>query len=63
VNEGDIEEPNWQTEFWGTKYPRLYQLRNQWDLEGVFYATTTPGTVDLEVIEYGTNMQAELKHV
>ncbi|KZW00723.1 FAD-binding domain-containing protein [Exidia glandulosa HHB12029] len=51
VNEGDLEEPNWQTEYWGAHYPRLLKLKQKWDPTGVFYARTTPGTEDWEVID------------
>lgn len=42
--EGDLNEPNWQTEYWGTNYPKLFEIRKKWDPSGVFYAETTPGT-------------------
>ncbi|KAF2639858.1 FAD/FMN-containing isoamyl alcohol oxidase-like protein MreA [Massarina eburnea CBS 473.64] len=53
VNEGDLNEPNWQYTYWGDKYPKLLETRKKWDPEGVFYAKTTPGTEDWEVIDYG----------
>ncbi|KZW00741.1 FAD binding domain-containing protein [Exidia glandulosa HHB12029] len=60
VNEGDLEEPNWQTEFWGSHYPRLLKLKEKWDPTGVFYARTTPGTEDWEVIDHGTRLCRKL---
>ncbi|KAF2866763.1 isoamyl alcohol oxidase [Massariosphaeria phaeospora] len=56
VNEGDLNEPNWQESYWGSNYPKLLQLRKKWDPEGVFYAQTTPGTEDWSVIDYGTKL-------
>ncbi|EJD43860.1 FAD binding domain-containing protein [Auricularia subglabra TFB-10046 SS5] len=56
VNEGDLEEPNWQYEYWGSHYPRLLELKKLWDPTGLFYARTTPGTEDWEVIETGTKL-------
>ncbi|KAI5809130.1 FAD binding domain-containing protein [Peziza echinospora] len=56
VNEGNLDEPNWQEAYWGSNYPRLLELRKKWDGEGVFYAKTTPGTEDWEVIENGTKL-------
>jgi len=56
TNEGDLEEPNWQEAFWGSNYPRLKELKTVWDPRGLFYARTTPGTEDWEVIDYGTRL-------
>ncbi|KAH9206006.1 FAD binding domain-containing protein [Leptodontidium sp. 2 PMI_412] len=44
VNEGDLNEPNWQTSYWGSNYARLLRIRQTWDPRGVFYASTTVGT-------------------
>ncbi|KAH7128517.1 FAD binding domain-containing protein [Dendryphion nanum] len=56
VNEGNLEEPNWQEAYWGSKYPRLLELKGKWDPEGVFYARTTPGTENWESIEWGSRL-------
>ncbi|KAF9521792.1 FAD binding domain-containing protein [Crepidotus variabilis] len=56
VNEGDLEEPNWQVAYWGSNYPRLKALKAKWDPRGVFYARTTPGTEAWEVIDYGRRL-------
>ncbi|KAK2750264.1 hypothetical protein FQN55_002410 [Onygenales sp. PD_40] len=56
VNEGNLEEPNWQEAFWGSKYARLKELKEKWDPGHVFYARTTPGTEDWEVIDDNTRL-------
>ncbi|KAF5313697.1 hypothetical protein D9611_010108 [Ephemerocybe angulata] len=60
VNEGDLEEPNWQHAYWGTNYPRLLKLKKKYDPLGVFYARTTPGTEDWETIDFGTKLCKKL---
>lgn len=44
VNEGDVNEPNWQDTYWGPHYPRLLRLKKKFDPLGVLYAKATPGT-------------------
>jgi hypothetical protein len=45
LNEADIQEPNWQTDFYGAKhYPKLLALKKKWDPKDVFYATTAVGS-------------------
>ncbi|KAI8936516.1 hypothetical protein NX059_006921 [Plenodomus lindquistii] len=56
VNEGDLYEPNWQESYWGSNYARLFELRQKWDPNGVFYAQTTPGTEKWSVIDEGTKL-------
>ncbi|KAF2739860.1 FAD-binding domain-containing protein [Polyplosphaeria fusca] len=56
VNEGDLNEPNWQESYWGSNYPRLLELRKKWDPAGVLYTKTTPGTEDWAVIDYGRRL-------
>ncbi|PGH21538.1 hypothetical protein AJ80_03206 [Polytolypa hystricis UAMH7299] len=51
VNEGNLEEPNWQEAYWGSNYPRLLELKEKWDSGRIFYARTTPGTEDWAVID------------
>ncbi|CAG5182752.1 uncharacterized protein ALTATR162_LOCUS10317 [Alternaria atra] len=47
LNEADIQEPNWQTDFYGAKhYPKLLAIKKKWDPKGVFYATTAVGSED-----------------
>lgn len=51
VNEADPYQPNWQSHFWGSNYNTLKTTRNKWDPRGIFYAISTPGTEDWEVIQ------------
>ncbi|KAG9228708.1 FAD binding domain-containing protein [Amylocarpus encephaloides] len=44
VNEGDVNEVDWQHAFWGSNYPRLLRIKEKWDPKRVFYARSTPGT-------------------
>lgn len=54
--QADSNQPDWQTAFYGTNYPKLLDIRKKWDPNGVFYAIATPGTEDWEVIDYGTKL-------
>jgi hypothetical protein len=49
TNEADVQEPNWQESFWGSNYPRLREIKNDWDPLGVFWAPSTVGSEDWEV--------------
>ncbi|KAK1752608.1 6-hydroxy-D-nicotine oxidase [Echria macrotheca] len=61
INEADPLQENWQDHFWGPDvYPKLLETRKKWDPHGVFYAISTPGTEDWEVIEYGTRLCKKL---
>ncbi|HYV67426.1 MAG TPA: FAD-binding protein [Myxococcales bacterium] len=37
VNETDFFEPDWQRSFWGENYPRLLQIKQKYDPEGLFF--------------------------
>jgi len=54
--QGDLEEPNWQNAYWGSNYPRLKQLKQRYDPDGLLYARTTPGTENWEVIDFGSKL-------
>jgi len=60
ILQADPYQPNWQSHFWGSNYPRLKQIRKTWDPLGVFYAVSTPGTEDWEVIQDGTKLCKKL---
>ncbi|KAF2741212.1 FAD binding domain-containing protein [Polyplosphaeria fusca] len=42
--EADRLEPNFGQSFWGSKYPRLLELKAKWDPLDVFFATTSVGS-------------------
>jgi hypothetical protein len=46
LSEADINEPDFQTAFYGEYYPRLYKLKKKYDPKGVFYAPTAVGSED-----------------
>ncbi|KAL2126391.1 hypothetical protein VTI74DRAFT_1009 [Chaetomium olivicolor] len=60
INEADPYEPNWQNAFWGTNYATLLKIRQKYDLEGVFYSVSTPGTEKWTQIETGTRLCLKL---
>lgn len=45
-NEGDLMDPDFGQSFFGTNYPRLYELKQMIDPRGVFYAPTAVGSED-----------------
>jgi FAD/FMN-containing dehydrogenase len=52
LNEGDINEPNFQQSFYGSDfYPRLYALKQRLDPTGTFYAKTAVGSEDWYVTD------------
>lgn len=54
INEADPTEPNWQTTFWGSNYPRLLELKNYWDPNGVFWCIPCVGHGQWNVVsDYG----------
>lgn len=60
LNEADIQEPNWQTEFYGaSNYPRLLAIKRKWDPRDVFYATTAVGSESWEVRDGDQGVQTQ----
>lgn len=51
MSESDYIEPNYTQAFYGTKYPRLYQLKQRYDRHGVFYAHSAVGSEDWQMSE------------
>jgi len=37
VSESNYFQPNWQTAFWGSNYPRLAEVKKRYDPDGLFY--------------------------
>lgn len=51
MSESDYIEPDWQQSFFGSKYQRLYDIKQKWDPEGVFYAQNAVGSEDWRMSE------------
>jgi len=49
MSEADINEPDWQRSFFGSNYPRLYELKQKLDPWGSFYTPQGVGSEDWEV--------------
>lgn len=60
LNEADIQEPDWQIDFYGAKhYPKLLAIKKKWDPKGVFYATTAVGSESWEVRDGEQGVQTQ----
>ncbi|KAI0838428.1 FAD/FMN-containing isoamyl alcohol oxidase MreA [Hypoxylon sp. FL0890] len=44
LNEGDVNQPDFQKTFYGDHYNRLLQIKTKYDPRGVFYAQTAVGS-------------------
>lgn len=44
VNEADYFQPNWQHVFWGKNYPNLYNVKQKYDPNGLFYCRHCVGS-------------------
>jgi len=44
LNEGDFNQPDWQDVFYGANYQKLLSIKNKYDPEHIFYATTAVGS-------------------
>jgi hypothetical protein len=53
INEGDVQEPDWQQSFFGDNYQKLLAIKKQRDPWGLFWAPSTVGSEAWEVV--GTN--------
>ncbi|OKL55414.1 hypothetical protein UA08_09267 [Talaromyces atroroseus] len=51
MNEADINEPDFQQSFYGSNYPQLYAMKQQYDPWGVLYAITAVGSEDWYVTD------------
>lgn len=51
LNEGDFQEPNWRSAFYGENYPRLLEIKQKYDPKMMLYATTGVGQEFWEVGE------------
>ncbi|KAK5800115.1 hypothetical protein VI817_002327 [Penicillium citrinum] len=46
LNEANPYEPGFQKSFWGANYPRLYEIKQKWDPEGLFISRKGVGSED-----------------
>lgn len=46
MNEANAYEPDFQKEFWGSNYPRLYEVKQKWDPDGLFITRKGVGSED-----------------
>lgn len=44
VNEGDIEEPEWQKAFYGSNYAKRLEIKTRWDPWSLFYTPIGVGS-------------------
>lgn len=49
LNEGDINQPNWQDVFYGPNYLRLAAIKKVYDPHGIFWGPTAVGSEAWEV--------------
>lgn len=49
MNEGDMQDTDWQQSFYGRNYNRLLGVKRKWDPYGVFWAISAVGSDDWEV--------------
>lgn len=44
LNEGNFKQPNFQSVFYGTNYPKLVEIKDKYDPEQLFYGVTAVGS-------------------
>lgn len=44
LNEGDFNQPNWQSTFYGGNYQKLLEIKDRYDPAQTFYARTAVGS-------------------
>lgn len=49
MNEGDMQDPEWQNTFYGSHYERLLEVKKRCDPDGVFWVISGVGSDDWEV--------------
>lgn len=60
LNEGDINEPNWQEAMYSSAvYKTLKSVKDKWDPQGVFYAVRGAGSDDWEVRDGDRGIQTQ----
>lgn len=53
LNEGDLQQPNWQDVFYGTNYKRLRDIKKRYDIADLFYGLTAVGSEAWEADSQG----------
>ncbi|PGG95888.1 hypothetical protein AJ79_09825 [Helicocarpus griseus UAMH5409] len=51
VNEASHENPNWKTDFWGSNYERLSEIKTKYDPNGVFWVTPGINADEYSIID------------
>lgn len=59
LNEASVGEPDWQESFYGGHYPRLSEIKRNWDPKDVFYAVTAVGSERWEVQDGGQGVPTQ----
>ena len=53
MNEADFNQPRWQTEFFGSNYNDLRDIKRKWDKDSLFYVLKGVGSEDWDVAADG----------
>ncbi|KAK4032835.1 6-hydroxy-D-nicotine oxidase [Parachaetomium inaequale] len=59
LNEANVDEPEWQSAFYGVHYGRLLEIKRERDPRGVFYATTAVGSEGWEIRDGERGVQTQ----
>ncbi|KAF2005163.1 FAD/FMN-containing isoamyl alcohol oxidase-like protein MreA [Amniculicola lignicola CBS 123094] len=59
LNEATVMEPSWQSEFYGTQYPKLVDIKKQYDPKALFYVTTGVASDEWEVRDGEMGVQTQ----
>lgn len=59
MNEGDMQDPEWQQAFYGSNYARLKEIKKKWDANGVFWAIGAVGSEEWEIMDSDEGKRTE----
>ncbi|RFU80550.1 fad linked oxidase, n-terminal [Trichoderma arundinaceum] len=59
MNEGDFNEPNWKSTFFGPNYDKLLSIKQKWDPKSIFYINKGVGSDTWIVAEDGRMCRAD----
>ena len=51
--QADPNQPDWKQAFYGSNYDALYQIKQKYDPQHIFYAPTAVGSEDWQVMGDG----------